>query len=106
MAAQSKTVSVFAQVGAPDNFITRLFIMRAVKVGAISALIGAAGALLFLGLFRLLRGPSDNGLLLGLTPTLYDGLFLLALCLIFTIVCAAAAGASARQILRSSRLYT
>ena len=106
MAAQSKTVSVFAQVGAPDSFITRLFVMRAVKVGVISGFIGSAGALLFIGLFRLLRGPSENGLLLGLTPSLTDIFSLIALCVIFTIVCAVAAGANARQILRSSRLYT
>ena len=106
MAAQSKTVSVFAQVGAPDNFITRLFVMRAVKIGVTSSVIGTVGAFLFLGLFRLLRGPSDNGLLLKLTPSLSDMLLLLVLCTIFAIICAAAAGASARRILRSSRIYT
>ena len=106
MAAQSKTISVFSQVGAPDNFITQLFMIRAVKIGALAAITGAFGALLFLGLFRLLRGPSENGLHMSLTPTAPDLLMLALLCLVFTIICAAAAWASARQILRSSRLYT
>lgn len=105
MSAQAKTVSVFAQVGAADNFITRLFVMRAVKVGAVSAIIGAIGSLVFLGVYRLLRGPSENGLLPNLTPTLYDFGMLAALCFVFAVVCAVAAGASARQILNSTRLY-
>lgn len=106
MSAQSKTVAVFAQVGTPDNFITRLLMMRAVKVGAVSAAIGAIGALLFLALFRLLRGPSQNGLLPSLTPTLSDVITLIVLCVIFALICAAAAGASAKQMLSSNRLYS
>lgn len=106
MSAQSKTVSVFAQVGASDKFIARLFVLRTVKVGIISAFIGAVGALLFLGLFRLLRGPSENGLLPALTPSLYDLVMLALLCAIFAVVCAVAAGVSAKQILHRTRLYT
>ena len=106
MAVQSKTISVFAQVGAPDNFITRLFVIRAVKIGALAAIIGAIGALLFFGLFRVLRGPSENGLHISLTPSANDLLMLALLCLVFAIICAVSAWASARQILRSSRLYT
>lgn len=105
MSAQSKTISVFAQVGAADNFITKLFVMRAVKVGAISAVMGAVGAFLFLGLYRLLRGPSDNGLLMSLTPSLSDIIMVMALCLVFTAVCAISAAVSARGILHKTRLY-
>lgn len=106
MAAQSKTVSVFAQIGAADNFIARLFLVRAVKIGVISAVVGALGALLFLGLFRLLRGPSEAGLLPILAPSVSDLVMLLALCIVFACVCAAAAGVSAKQILHRTRLYT
>ncbi len=106
MSAQSKTIAVFAQVGTADNFIARLFIVRAIKVGAAAAIIGALGALLFLALFRVLRGPSENGLLPSLTPTLFDIVMLGALCLVFALVCAVAAGVSAKQILSRSRLYT
>lgn len=106
MLAQSKTVSVFAQIGAPDKFIARLFIMRTIKVGAISAIIGALAALIFLGVFRILRGPSEAGLLPNLTPSLSDFVMLIALCIVFTIICAVAAGVSAKQILHRTRLYT
>lgn len=105
MSAQSKTISVFAQVGAADNFITKLFVMRSMKVGAISAVMGAVGAFLFLGLYRLLRGPSDNGLVMSLTPSLSDVIIVAALCLIFTAVCAISTAVSARGILHKSRLY-
>jgi len=80
--AQSKTIAVFAQVGAADNFIARLFIIRTLKVGA------------------------DNGLLPSLTPALSDIFMLAALCLIFALVCSAAAGVSAKQLLSRNRLYT
>ena len=106
MSAQSKTIAVFAQVGAADNFIVRLFIIRTLKVGAIAAIIGAIGAVLFLALFRFLRGSSDNGLLPSLTPALSDIFMLAALCLIFALVCSAAAGVSAKQLLSRNRLYT
>ena len=105
MSAQSKTISVFAQVGAADNFITKLFVMRTIKVGAMSAFIGALCAILFLGLYRLLRGPSDSGLLMALTPSVADIVMIIALCVVFTVVCAVAAGVSARGILHKTRLY-
>jgi cell division transport system permease protein len=97
--------AVFAQVGAADNFITKLFVMRSMKVGAISAVMGAVGAFLFLGLYRLLRGPSDNGLLMSLTPRFSDITIVAALCLIFTAVCAISTAVSARGILHKTRLY-
>jgi len=106
MSAQSKTVSVFAQVGAPDNFIARLFMMRATLVGAISCIVGAVGALVFLLVYRMLRGPSENGLLPALTPMPSDLGMLIALCVVFALICGAAAGVSAKQLLHSTRLYT
>lgn len=105
IAAQSKTVAVFAQVGTPDSFIARLLMVRAVKVGLISSAIGTISALMFLALFRLLRGPSANSLFPSLTPSFSDVIMLIILCIVFAFVCAAAAGASAKQMLRQTRLY-
>lgn len=105
MAAQSKTVAVFAQVGTPDNFIARLFITRSLKVSALAAIIGAGGAVIFLAVYRILRGPADDGMLPSLTPSLSDMVMLAILCLVFALVCAAAAGISAKQLLSRHRLY-
>ena len=105
MAAQFKTMAVFAQVGTTDNFIARLFITRTLKVSAFSAVIGAAGAIAFLIIYRMLRGPADGSILPNLTPTLSDMTMLAILCLIFSLVCAATAGVSAKQLLSRHRLY-
>ena len=106
MSAQAGVISVFAQVGASDSFISRLFILRSVKIGAVAGAIGGLGALGFIALYRLLRGPASSGLLPKLSLGLTDIALLIGLALVFALVCAAAAAVTAKKILQSTRLYS
>lgn len=106
MSAQRKTVSVFAQVGAPDKFIIKLFVARAIKVGAISGALGALGSAAFLLVYRLLRGKAESGIMPDLSPTLGDAGMLIAVCAVFAVICACAAGFTAKHMLQNTRLYT
>ncbi len=106
MSAQAGVISVFAQVGASDGFISRLFILRSVKIGAVAGAIGGLGALGFIALYRLLRGPASSGLLPKLSLGLADIALLIGLAMVFALVCAAAAAFTAKKILQSTRLYS
>lgn len=106
MSAQAKTISVFAQIGTTDKFITKLFLKRAVKIGIISGLIGAAAALGFIALYRIIRGPAVHAALPSLSPTFADLLILIFMALVFGGVCALASSVSAKKILQKIRLYS
>lgn len=106
MIARRQIITVFAQVGASDNFITKLFIKRALMVSVSAAAVGSLSALGFITLYRLLRGPASLGLLPEFNLAVSDFILLLSLVIVFALICAVSAGISAKQLLHKHRLYT
>jgi len=98
MTAQKEIIRVLVQVGASDRFISNLFIRQAALRGCLGAFLGIAiaGALwLFLSIFDDWFGLAWT----GFSPALLDIFWLVVLGIIFTIICAFAAGLTAwRQL--------
>jgi len=104
--AQKDIISVLVQVGASNKFIARLFIEQAAKRAMLGAAIGAILAILtwiFLSLSRF-GGLKEIGLIWGdFQFNFKDMLFLIGLCLFFTLTCAMAAGITALRQLSQER---
>lgn len=102
MAAQRSIIAVLAQVGATDNFIIKLFIGQAGKRSAIGSAVG-------LGLLWILWAAlsslkfSDEIFWSSFSDILSDTLWLAALWLFFTLICALAAGLTTKYALRYER---
>lgn len=105
--AQKEIISVLVQVGASNKFIARLFIQQAAKRALLGAAIGAIFAIItWICLkFSDIGGLNESGLIWGgFKFGLKDSLFLIALCLFFTLICAMAAGITALRQLSQERL--
>lgn len=102
MTAQKDIIRVLVQVGASDKFIARLFVGQALRRGALGAAIGLSLATL---LWMILSITNDWGALgwTGLGSGLKDLIWLLALGVIFALICAAAAGVTAARQLAYER---
>lgn len=104
--AQREIISVLVQVGASNKFIARLFIEQAAKRAILGAVIGAALAILTWILLALshIGGLKESGLIWGgFKFGFSDVLFLIGLCLFFTLICAMAAGITALRQLSQER---
>ncbi len=96
MAARHTIIDVLRQVGAGPAYIARLFMWRFGRLGAFAGLAGAAGALIVSLLFWLMTGRGSAALMPSFTLDKGD---LLILCLappVSAIICAAAAGLTAK----------
>jgi len=102
VAAEAITVNVFTQVGASDTFIATLFVKRALRIGMVAAVLGAVLAAIF-ALILSLIGRGESLLLPTLSLAPNDGLALIILVCVLTILGALATGASVRQILKAGR---
>jgi len=102
LSSQRDVIRVLVQVGAEDGFIAKLFITQAgyrgLKGGVIGVVLGALTALILS-----LRRAKETALLPDLGLHWTDGLFLFALIIGFTIICALAAGFTAFRLLRRER---
>ena len=102
MTAQKEIIRVLVQVGASDRFIAKLFIGQAFRRGAIGAACGlglAALLWLCLSIFGDWGGLGWTGFGAGFA----DLLWLIGLGVIFALICAAAAGATATRQLAFER---
>lgn len=99
LSAQRDVIRVLVQVGATDNFITKLFIGQASKRGLVSSLIGVVlgGIISFTAN---LRRNAETALLPDLTMNWADIIWLIALVLIIGLICAASAGMTSLRLLR------
>ncbi len=104
--AQKDIISVFVQVGASNKFIAQLFIQQAAKRTLLGAVIGAILAI-FIWIFLSLSNfgaLKDSGFIWdSFGVGLGDILFLIGLCLFFTLICAMAAGMTALRQLSEER---
>lgn len=102
MAAQRSIISVLAQVGATDSFVSKLFVSQAGKRSALGAGLGMMMAWsLWVG-FSIL-GLSPDLFWSSLADAMIDGAWLIGLWGLFTVVCALAAGLATRRALISDR---
>ncbi|MEP1229932.1 MAG: FtsX-like permease family protein [Litorimonas sp.] len=104
--AQKDIINVLVQVGASNKFIARLFIEQAARRALVGAIIGAGFAIVTWIIFSAnpLGTLKDSGLVWNkLSTSLGDTLYLIALCLFFTLICAMAAGISALTQLSKER---
>lgn len=105
MNAQRDIIRVLVQVGASDRFVAKLFTGQAARRGAIGAAIGLSLAAL---LWLALSFSSHGGEMFGLGWTrlgaaLIDLIWLFGLAVVFTLICAAAAGVTAKRQLSAER---
>jgi len=102
LSAQRDVIRVLVQVGAEDNFISKLFIrqagMRGFKGGIIGVVLGAITAI-----FLSLRRSAETALLPDLGLHWSDGIFLILLIIGFVLICALAAGMTSYRLLRKER---
>lgn len=102
LSAQRDVIRVLVQVGAEDNFISKLFIrqagMRGLKGGIIGVVLGAITAI-----FLSLRRSAETALLPDLGLHWSDGIFLILLIIGFALICALAAGMTSYRLLRKER---
>ena len=102
LSAQRDVIRVLVQVGAEDNFISKLFIrqagMRGLKGGIIGVVLGAITAI-----FLSLRRSAETALLPDLGLHWSDGIFLILLIIGFVLICALAAGMTSYRLLRKER---
>ena len=102
MAARHIIIDVLRQVGASPAYISRLFVWRFGKLGALAGGVGAILALIMAGLFWLMTGR--GALMPSFTLDGYDILILLLAPVITAVICAVAAGFTAKmQIAREDR---
>lgn len=99
LSAQRDVIRVLVQVGAADNFITKLFISQAGKRGLISGCIGVicGGIISFIAN---LRRNDETALLPDLTMNWTDIIWLVLLALGIGIICAVSAGLTSTRLLR------
>jgi len=99
--AQKDIISVLVQVGASNKFIA-----QSAKRAAIGAIIGSVLAIIF-WIFISLRNVGNitaSGLVWnGIGVSLADVIYLIGLCLFFTLICAMAAGMTALRQLSQER---
>jgi len=102
MTAQKEIIRVLVQVGATDRFIAKLFVGQAAARGAMGAAIGLTVSLI---IWLVLSIGGDWGGLgwTGFTAGMIDLLWLIGLGLIFAVICALAAGLTARRQLAFER---
>lgn len=96
MAARQIIINVLQQVGASPGYIARLFIWRFGKLGAAAGAAGAVLAVIIALLFWLMSGRGDNALLPSFRLDFGDILILLFAPVIAAIICAIAAGLTAK----------
>jgi len=99
MFAQSQTLSVFRQIGATDNFITRLYLKRALWLSVIASLIGVSFAHIFTSTLKIFFSGSR---IFGIAHThidLTDIAALFVLCLLLIFICAVATIFATRTLL-------
>ncbi len=99
LSAQRDVIRVLVQVGAADNFITKLFIGQAGKRGLISGCIGVilGGIISFIAH---LKQKGETALLPELTMNWTDVIWLILLALLIGLICAVSAGITASRLLR------
>ena len=99
LSAQRDVIRVLVQVGAADDFITKLFIGQAGKRGLISGFIGVViGGII--SLIANLRRNAETALLPDLTMNWTDIIWLIALMLAIGLICAISAGITSFRLLR------
>ena len=103
IAAESKTVSVFTQIGASDRFIGNLFVRRALRLGGVAAVLGAGLAALLTFIMSITGGIGAQSFIPHFSLSLSDIIALIILTGVLTGLGALAAGASVRQILHIVR---
>jgi len=94
--AAAGIINVLQQVGASPSYIARLFIWRFGKLGAAAGAAGAVLAIIIALLFWLMSGRGDNALLPSFRLDFGDILILLAAPILAAIICAIAAGLTAK----------
>lgn len=98
LSAQRNVIQVLIQVGATDNFVTKLFIGQAGKRGLISGFIGILfGAIT--SLIAYLNRDYETSLFPDLSMNWTDAFWLILLALCIGLICAAAAGITSLQLL-------
>lgn len=103
LAAQRDIIHVLVQAGASDGFIARLFVSQAARRGLIGAAIGA-GLAFCLWLFVSLGPGQDTVGWDGFGAAFGDAIALTILSVLFSAICAAAAGwAAMRQLAHERR---
>ena len=103
IAAETGSVSVFTQVGASERFIRGLFVRRALRIGLVSATIGAILAAVLALVLSVMGGFGDSAFVPEVSIVLRDIIALIVLVGVLTGLGALAAGAAVRQILKSGR---
>lgn len=96
MAARQIIINVLQQVGASPSYIARLFIWRFGKLGAAAGAAGAVLAIIIALLFWLMSGRGDNALIPSFRLDFGDIFILLAAPILAAIICAIAAGLTAK----------
>ncbi len=96
MAARHAIIDVLRQVGAGPSYIARLFVIRFGKLGALAGLAGAGLAFIVSALFWLMSGRGSNALMPSFTLDGTDFLILLLAPILTAVICAAAAGMTAK----------
>jgi len=99
LTAQRDVMRVLVQVGASDNFITKLLIGQAAKRGLWGGTIGVIIGGIVSALLSLRRNK-DTALLPDLAMRWTDGLWLLCLIISIGLLCAIAAGITSLRLLR------
>ncbi|WP_409433370.1 cell division protein FtsX [Litorimonas sp. RW-G-Af-16] len=103
LSAQRDIISVLVQVGASNRFIAKLFVGQAGRRGILGALIGLTFAALFWSAASIVGVTGEMGWH-SVGAVLRDVLWLIGLGLLFTTICAMAAGLTAtRQMARERR---
>lgn len=99
LSAQRNVIRVLIQVGATDNFVTKLFIGQAGKRGLISGFIGILFAAI-ISLIVYLNRNSETSLFPDLTMNWTDTFWLILLAFCIGLICAVAAGITSLRLLR------
>ncbi len=98
LSAQRNVIRVLIQVGASDNFITKLFIWQAGKRGLISGFIGVLFGTI-VSIIANLKRNTETSLIPDLTMNWTDALWLICLALCISLICAVAAGITSLRLL-------
>jgi len=104
LSAQATIIKVLVQVGATDSYIARLFVREAGWRGLKGAIIGVILAMLAAIIISWRSAGDGVSLWPDLQLQIFDGIWLIILTCVFTLVCAIAAGLTVfRQLGRQRR---
>ena len=102
--SRQNIIKVLGQVGATEEFISRLFVKRFMSTGFKASMTGIVTALIFVSVFMLWQNLGTNSDGLKLRVDLIDLAWLIGLAGVLGIISAISAGRAARQSIRKGRI--